>query len=516
MASQDPTRSSLDSLATQLDAHLYPDSLVESEGATFALLRLPDSKVLAILAPDGHPARERFEGQEGPHGALLCPLNAHNAAALRERFAWLRPRRLGLHPSVGTGDRLGLATPAHAQAVTRAGSMMPIFAQQSIRENTRTRRTPQQVVDDATWGVFEAGWRQGYGADADHLKNTDDLDVTLAAGYTFFTIDPGEHVASEADSLDDEALAARFQALPWDALEDSPSALHARYGDAELTVGQETTIPLDERALQVAAVKYGRAVAHTAAMYRYLVEQAGPENFELEVSVDETDSPTSLLEHYYIASELKRLGVQWVSLAPRFVGRFEKGVDYQGEAGGLSDEALAHFRADFAGHAAIARALGPYKLSLHSGSDKFSIYPIAAELTGGLVHLKTAGTSYLEALRTIAHVNPALFRRMYAYARGRYPTDRATYHVSAEAERMPDASDLPDEALPDLLDHFDARQALHVTFGSVLNEANEQGGFLFKDELYATLRGHEAEHYQIVGRHFDRHLSPFNPTGASR
>ena len=130
------------------------------------------------------------------------------------------------------------------------------------------------------------------------------------------------------------------------------------------------------------------------ACIRHLVQAAGTRPFELEVSVDETDQPTSHAEHIYIASELKRLGVNWVSLAPRYVGRFEKGVDYIGD--------LAAFETDFAGHAAIARQFGPYKLSLHSGSDKFSIYPIAARLTGGLVHLKTAGTSYLEALRTIA------------------------------------------------------------------------------------------------------------------
>ncbi len=117
--------------------------------------------------------------------------------------------------------------------------------------------------------------------------------------------------------------------------------------------------------------------------------------------MDETDQPTTHAEHVYIASELKRLGVEWVSLAPRFVGRFEKGVDYIGD--------LQAFHQDVNGHAAIARALGPYKLSIHSGSDKFSIYPIIMEATRGLVHLKTAGTSYLEALRTAAALDLDLF-----------------------------------------------------------------------------------------------------------
>src|SRR4030065_57925 len=151
-------------------------------------------------------------------------------------------------------------------------------------------------------------------------------------------------------------------------------------------------------------------------MYRHLTLAAGAQPYELEISVDETEQPTSPTEHFYIASELKRLGVQWISLAPRYIGRFEKGVDYIGDP-------LA-FEADLGLHAAIARRLGPYKLSLHSGSDKFSIYPIFMEKTQGLAHLKTAGTSYLEALRTIAALDKDLIREIYTFARERFEADK--------------------------------------------------------------------------------------------
>src|SRR5690606_21841754 len=138
-----------------------------------------------------------------------------------------------------------------------------------------------------------------------------------------------------------------------------------------------------------AAAKYGRAVAHAVRMFRHLDAVNGERPWEMELSVDETETPTSHLEHLYIVTELRRLGVRWVSLAPRYVGRFEKGVDYIGDLDAL--------HADLAGHAAIARAFGPYKLSLHSGSDKFSVYPLAVDATNGMVHLKTAGTSMLTA-----------------------------------------------------------------------------------------------------------------------
>jgi hypothetical protein len=226
-------------------------------------------------------------------------------------------------------------------------------------------------------------------------------------------------------------------------------------------------------------------------MYRYLAAQAT--DFELEMSVDETETPTSIEEHFFIASELKRLGVQWVSLAPRYIGRFEKGVDYIGD--------LGEFEADIAKHAAVARVLGPYKLSLHSGSDKFSIYPIVARHTRGLAHLKTAGTSYLEVLRVVAQVEPSLFREVLAFAIERYAEDRATYHVSAEFARVPAPDTLVDSQLPALLDQFDARQVLHVTFGSMLDR--------FGSELLSVLAAHEEAHYAALEAHFDKHLSPF-------
>ncbi len=125
---------------------------------------------------------------------------------------------------------MGLATPGHLRAVRAAGDhLAPIPAQQSIREMTRTGRTPQQVMDDAMWGVFAEGWRSDFGADADHLKTPADIDSCMAVGYTFYTFDPGEHVDSTAEELSPQELRARWEALPWDRLEDSPAALSTRY-----------------------------------------------------------------------------------------------------------------------------------------------------------------------------------------------------------------------------------------------------------------------------------------------
>jgi hypothetical protein len=468
------------------DLSVYSRSVVEADGTTYFLTR-GDGNGGKRLGIRGDTTG--FEGKQQGE-VLLCPLTSANAAALRERLPWLRPQPLGLKKSAGCGDRLGLATPGHIRAVRYVGNIAPILAQQSMRENARTGRTPQQVMDDALWGVFQEGWREPWGADADHLKTTDDVDLCVAAGYTFFTIDPGDHVDNSAHTAPLDVLRDKFQALPWAELEDSPDDLQGRYLGQRFEV-EALTREFDETALLRAAAKYGRAVAHTVRMYHRLASQT--QNFELEVSVDETETPTSPHEHFFVASELERLGVQWVSLAPRYIGRFEKGVDYIGD--------LTQFEAEFIKHAAIARHLGPYKLSLHSGSDKFSIYPIIARHAGDLVHLKTAGTSYLEALRAIASMDPPLFREVLAFAHERYDQDKATYHVSADPARVSAPDQLADSELAGVLDLFDGRQVLHVTFGSVLER--------FGQRLKEVLAQHEEVHYAALETHFRKHLTPF-------
>ncbi len=264
-------------------------------------------------------------------------------------------------------------------------------------------------------------------------RRTDDVDVCLAAGFTGFTIDPGEHVWSGADAASPGDISAAVAGLPWDVLADTEPSLTARYAGKRFDVGG-AVVAFEREAVLRAAAKYGRAVAHVVRLYRHLLAKAGEGRFEVEVSVDETDSPTSHAEHYYVASELRRLGVAWIGLAPRYVGRFEKGVDYIGD--------LAAFERDLEVHAHISRAMGPYKLSLHSGSDKFAIYPMVAAHSRGFVHLKTAGTSYLEALRALAQVEPEFFREIYAFCRGRYEIDKASYHVSATLDNAPAAEDV--------------------------------------------------------------------------
>jgi hypothetical protein len=379
---------------------------------------------------------------------------------------------LALAPSFGFGDRLGLATPGHIAAV-RGTKFAPIFAQQSVRENTRTGRTPQQVMDDAKRAVDAAQWDLPWGADADHLKTVEDLLPFVKAGYTFFTVDPGEHVDNMADTDPLDVLKQKVAGFDWDEL----SALYLNQ-NSEQGWGR-----FEPETLMRATVKYGKAIQHGVTMFEHLSELN--DAFDFEVSVDETESPTTPLEHFFIANEFTRKGVKFTSLAPRFIGRFEKGVDYIGDVDALD--------AELAKHAAVTAHFGTYKLSLHSGSDKFSVYPLIAKHWGERIHVKTAGTSYLEALRVLAECEPDLFLKIYSLGRERYEIDKRTYHVSARLDLLPSTDNLPS-----LLNDFHAREVLHVTFGSALAQ--------FGLELKAALVKHDDTYYEGLKAHFDKHL----------
>jgi hypothetical protein len=288
------------------------------------------------------------------------------------------------------------------------------------------------------------------------------------------TVDPGAQVNNEADNIETSELRKMLDPrMDWHELSD--------------VYLQKNTIPalniFDEETLLRAVVKYGQAIRHTICMFNRLSNLL--DSFDFEVSVDETDSPTTPLEHFYIANELIRQEVAFTSLAPRFIGRFEKGVDYIGDLTALDAELVKH--------AAVTDHFGSYKISLHSGSDKFSVYPLLAKHWGERIHVKTAGTSYLEALRTLAAMEPELFGRIWHLGLENYATDRATYHVSADPGKVP-----PLAELSEYLDDFHAREILHVTFGSALAK--------YGDEIRAALVRHNAIYQTNLQRHFTKHL----------
>jgi hypothetical protein len=416
------------------------------------------------------------------------------------------PSTLGLQASFGFGDRTGLATPGHIAALRQAGkSIKPMFAQQSIREMTRTQRTPTQVMGDAMKAMAAANYTSQHGADADHLKVPEDVDRTAAAGFCFFTIDPSDDVDPMADNYPTPALQAKFAEvrgqIDW----------FDKYRGKRITLNTGTTIDLNEQAVMRAAVKYGRAINRAVKLAGHIddVHKKAGKPYEIELSVDETPQPTTLAEHWIIAEQCLTRGMKLVSLAPRYIGDFEKGVDYKGD--------LPEFEKSLADHVAIMEQLGPYKLSLHSGSDKLSIYTSFARITKGKWHVKTAGTSYLEMLRVVARHDEKLFRELVDFARARYDTDKATYHVSATVGTVPAPKDVKDgRTLERLyLELWEdvkrgkgftqpGRQILHCTFGSTLTNAD------YATKIRQVLEANSATFTEVLTEHFAKHLEALN------
>ncbi len=481
------------------DSKLYVNSIHEDNDDLFFMIKEGITKYLIVVPAENNTAFNGEEVKAGDKLALKCPLDHSNAEALRDRFEFAKAVLIGKNDSYGFGDRLGNAGPAHLRSVKGTG-FKPILAQQSIRELERTNRTADEVMDAASFSVFQEGYHDGFGADGDHLKTPADIDRMVKAGYTMFTIDPSAYVVNEVTDLTEEELHARVDDLPWDELKETKGELLNRILNSNVQLRTGYKIKPTEAELLQGMVKYGRVITHTKMMAEYISSTYPDHPSELELSVDETEEPTTLFEHFLVASELYRLGVELTSLAPRFCGDFEKGIDFKGD--------LDQFKSEYEQHLAIADMFGGYKLSIHSGSDKFTVYKVIGSLNLGAVHVKTAGTSYLEALRALSVCNPELFRKIMSFSIKRFNDDKKTYHISADLSKIEDPASVSDEKLPDYLDDNHARQVLHVAFGSVLSGSLPEAKD-FKKELMTSLEENEELYEGFLLRHFEKHLSPF-------
>lgn len=411
-----------------------------------------------------------------------------NLKLLQNIFPHLQPVFCGLKPSFGTGDRLGIATPAHVSSF-KSREIFPYLCQQSVRELNKTKRSWQDVISDAVWGIFEAGYKNPFGADADHVKEIGDLDVAIKNGFTMFTIDPSDFILTGAGSKDRDKICKKYNSIP------EKKEIEKFYIGKKITINKKV-LEFDPDSLKFVAASYFEAIKHVVRCYKF-IEQNKKDNFDFEVSMDEVDSAIPPLAHLFIAGELQRNEVNFHNMALRYPGVWEKAIDYKGDIG--------QFRQELKMHAGIAKKLGPYKLSLHSGSEKFSVYKIFSEETDGLFHIKTSGTSWLESLRTIAVKNPDLFRDMYDYAVRRYEEEKKSYHISTELSSIPDIGKFKKDKLESLLDLKQCRQMLHVTFGAILT-ATRNGNNIFSDSIYKTLFENELIHYKYVTENIDRHL----------
>ncbi len=363
---------------------------------------------------------------------------------------------------MGLGDRLGVASPGHIET-TRNRKVKPILAQQSIRELTLLNRTMTDILDAASFAVFQEGYKDGYGADADHIKLEKDIEYALELGFSFITLDCSEQIRNDVEDAQKE-----YAGLPVDRKE-----YYNHYLNKTFEV-QGLNITFDDESLAKNVLVYGEAIDFMEHVYNEYISKA-EKAIDFEISIDETETVTAPEAHFFVAEELRRRGVTVQSLAPRFCGEFQKGIDYIGD--------LEQFEKELHEHAEIAKYFG-YKLSIHSGSDKFSVFPIIGKYTEGLLHIKTAGTNWLEAVRVIAVENPDLYRRMHVYAEDHFEETLKYYHVTPDLDSIAPLNETADADLPTYMDHDAARQLFHVTYGILLTAKNEAGEDLFRKEFF--------------------------------
>lgn len=475
---------------------VYLDSLQYLDKSYFFIVKLQNYNKLVVTK--GNNIYCSLSGEQymvDSNEYKICSLSIENCKVMREVFPFMSPRSHCTSKfTLGLGDRLGLASPGHLKLL-KGKEIFPVIAQQSIRELTLTGRNYDDVLNDASWATFQEGYTTGFGADGDHLKTKDEVSMALEKGYTMITLDCSDHIIGRDGTLDDKKIQTEYEKI------DSKirTSLEEKYLNKIFVIGDSLEIEFSEETFRESVVLYYNAVKFAIDVYVSIIAKC-PRQVDFEMSVDETFTSTTKQAHFFVARELIDNGAKPVSLAPRFYGEFQKGIDYIGD--------VDIFRQDFVDQVAIAKHFG-YKLSVHSGSDKFSIFQIIASESSGTVHLKTAGTNWLEALRVIGVKEPSLLRKIYSYALENLSEAKKYYHVSVQLEDALSIKSLSDEELSVLLELPATRQILHITYGLVLLAKNEKGESLFRDEIYATLNAHEETYYKFLIEHIGKHIYPF-------
>jgi len=467
---------------------IYPNSVNTYEEFSVFLAKIDGEDFILADKECGFTGEAYlYEGKN----LIKAALDHENASVLRKILPFTAPSPI-LHNTCtfGMGDRLGNATPGHIQALSYYKNIVPVFAQQSMRELRFTGRTYQEVLDRVTFSVFKCGYKRGFGADGDHLKTKQEVQDALDCGYTMITLDCSEHINNDIYSLDDSQVDEIY--IPDEELEKI-------YLGNRVNLGDGLTLNYEPAELKRMCLIYNKAIEFAQSIFDDFFKKEKSADFE--ISIDETTFPTTPNQHFFVANELVRRGVRFSSMAPHYCGDFQKGIDYIGD--------IDQFEAEFRVHAQIAEHFG-YKISVHSGSDKFSVFPIVSRLTKGKFHLKTAGTSWVEAMKCIATLDPDLFREIYKYAQSVFDAATEYYHVTTNKANIPDIIGVSNGDLPGLFDNNDVRQLIHITYGFILNLKDEENGYVFKDKLFRLWDENEDIYLDFLSKHFEKHFMYLN------
>lgn len=405
--------------------------------------------------------------------------------------------------SFGVGDRFAHQAKSQLaafQMLEKHGVRLVPVWNKSNREHTFIGSEPQSVKDAAIQAVTELSWMAPWHIDADHIRR-ETVDRFLPCS-DFFTIDVADSIGKSPSVSDVDAFVSKHPEL---------------IGTLSIPgIAQPLTISRAD--VERVASKYLLAAREAGEIYRYIASQKGEDNFIAEVSMDETDLPQTPPELLIILAALSDEKIQLQTIAPKFTGRFNKGVDYVGDLPQFEKE----FNDDLAviAHAVAAYGLpGNLKLSVHSGSDKFSLYPIikrALRRTGAGVHVKTAGTTWLEEVIGLCEAGGdglELAKEIYAYALAHVDELCGPYASVIDIDRAKLPSDKVvagwtgsefASAIRHLPGHagFNAhiRQLLHVSFKVAAKAGDRYTDLLKQNEKIVA--------QQVTENLFERHMKP--------
>jgi len=405
--------------------------------------------------------------------------------------------------SLGIGDRFGRQGQAQLRAFVQAAQngvdLIPVW-NKSNREHLIVHTEPTELRVEADAAVKSLNWKRPYHVDADHIgiKTVD----RFLEPSDFFTIDVADFIGKPAD---DKAI---------DDLLNDCRKLCGTPAIAQIS----KPIQIDEKAIIAVGKKYLAAVREAGRVYRFIAKARGAQHCIIEVSMDETDSPQTPDELLLILAAIGRESIPLQTIAPKFTGRFNKGVDYVGDLVQFETE----FNDDLLVIAYSIREFGlpeNLKLSVHSGSDKFSIYqPIRRALrrhNAGL-HIKTAGTTWLEEISAVAEADETglkLVREIYAEALQRFDELCGPYAtvIDIKRDRLPTVEAINHYSGTDIAAairheprepkfNADLRQLLHVSYKLAVER---------KDRFFSLLDKHaEFVGKQVTYNLFQRHITP--------
>jgi tagaturonate epimerase len=401
----------------------------------------------------------------------------------------------------GVGDRFGHQGKAQLLAMQKAAEhgipVSPVW-NKSNREHNLIGTEPSSLRAEADEAVIALGWKEPYFVDADHI-NLKTVDRFLEAS-DFFTIDVADSIGKTPDPAAEQRLVDKHAGKPLEY------------------PGLSAPILRGEDEVRSAAAKFLCAMQEAGEVYSHIASRKPAGSFAVEVSTDEASDPQTPGELYLILAMLSDEGVPVATIAPKFTGQFNKGVDYEG--------IVADFAREFEDDLIVLKHAGPelglpegLKLSVHSGSDKFSIYPVINGLVkkhGAGLHLKTAGTTWLEEIAAVAdssEAGRALAARIYGDALARYEEVTAPYATVLHIDRskLPPAAEVASwdgSRLARAILHEQSctdydpnvRQLYHVAFKLAAEAGQEYLGLL---ETHAEEVG-----AAVTANLWERHLKP--------